>query len=340
MEQKNTFISSIIHSKSFWPLCALLLLLCYSLVTDPSFFSIEMKEGNLFGSPIDILNRGAPTALLALGMMLVIATGGIDLSVGAIAAIAGAMSAYLVTSTNIESTIVIIAISLFVAAFAGLWNGFLVTIIGIQPFIATLILMISGRGIAQLITNGQVLTFEHEGLAFVGRGFLFAVPFSITIVIVFYIIAAIILKRTALGLFIEATGANETASYYVGIRRGLIKISTYVVSGICAGMAGIIWASNIQGADGNNAGLWSELDAILAVVIGGTSMMGGRFYLLPTLIGALILQTLTTITLSSGLPVQFTQIIKAIVVVVVMLLISFRFRQQFQQISTRRTNNA
>ena len=328
IQQVKSSSATVLSSKLFWPLLSLLLLLSYSLITDPDFFSIQIIDDHFYGSLIDILNRGAPAALLALGMMVVIATGGIDLSVGAIIAIAGATSAYMITQGITDSIFLIVIGTLVISAFAGLWNGFLVSVLGIQPFIATLILMVSGRGVAQLITDGQILVFHHKAFDFIGGGFVLGLPFSILIVAVFYVFAGLILRKTALGLFIESIGSNATASYYVGIQDRTLRIIAYVFSGICAGVAGMIIASNIHGADSNNAGLWSELDAILAVVIGGTAMTGGRFYIIPTLIGVLILQTLTTTILSSGLPVQFTQIVKAIVVVLVMLIMSPAFRKQ------------
>ena len=311
----------------FWPLMALALLLLFNLINDPDFFRINYQNGHFFGSLIDILNRAAPLALLALGMTLVIATGGIDLSVGAVVAIAGAVSAYVISSGMTDSVAVILLCSLGVAAVAGIWNGVLVTVLQIQPIIATLILMVAGRGIAQLITGGQILTFSHLGFEFIGGGFFLGLPFSITLVIVAYAITAVVLRKTALGLFISAIGSNATAATYSGIKSSLIKICIYGFCGLCAGLAGIILASDIQGADANNAGLWMELDTILAVVLGGTALTGGRYYLSTTLIGVIILQTLTTTILTNGLPAQYNHIVKAAVVILVMLIMSSRFRE-------------
>ncbi|MRI31668.1 sugar ABC transporter permease [Endozoicomonas sp. OPT23] len=328
-------LSAIRTSKLFWPLAALALLLSFNLITDPSFFAIEYKNGVFFGSLIDILNRAAPVALLALGMTLVIATGGIDLSVGSIMAIAGATSAWLISHEVVNSLWLILAISLGVSLLAGLWNGLLVTALGIQPIIATLILMVAGRGIAQLITNGQVLTFSHEGFEMIGGGAFLGLPLSISIVICSYALALLLLRKTALGLFIESIGSNPIASHYTGIRSNLVKFSVYGVCGVAAGLAGLILTSDIQGADANNVGLWSELDAILAVVIGGTALTGGRFSLSTTLVGVVILQTLTTTILTHGLPVQYTLIVKSAVVIIVMLLMSAEFRHQMKSLFQR-----
>jgi len=321
---------SIPKNRLFWPLIALGLLLLFNLINDPSFFAVEIKDGRLFGSIIDVFNRAAPIALLSLGMTLVIATGGIDLSVGAIVAIVGATCAYLIQSGMVESTVGIVAIAIVVSMIAGAWNGALVAFLGIQPIIATLILLVAGRGIAQLITDGQILTFNHAGFEFIGGGFFLGLPFSITLVVLAYVGTHLVLKKTALGLFIVSIGSNPTASQFVGIRADFIKMMVYVFSGVCAGLAGMILTSDILGADANNAGLWSELDAILAVVVGGTALTGGRYYIGTTLIGVIILQTLTTTILTNGLPVQYTHMVKSAVVIMVMLVMSVRFRNEIR----------
>ena len=331
IDEKPELWGKIKQSRLLWPLFILALLLAFNLLRDPGFFIIEYKNGAFFGSLIDILNRAAPVALLALGMNLVISTGGIDLSVGSVVAIAGAVAAYLINSDMAVSLWGIILISLGVSLIAGLWNGVLVALLGIQPFVATLILMVAGRGVAQLITDGQILTFNHEGFEFIGGGFFLGLPFSITIVVVSYLVASLLLRKTALGLYIESIGLNPLASRYVGIQSSLVKISVYGFCGIMAGVAGLILASNIRGADANNVGLWIEMDAILAVVLGGTAMTGGRFFLSTTLIGVIILQTLTTTILTNGLPVQYTHIVKAVVVICVMLLMAPEFRAQLQR---------
>ncbi|ODA35740.1 sugar ABC transporter permease [Veronia pacifica] len=317
----------MINNSVFWPALSLFLLIIANGVFDPGFLTVEIKNGHLFGSLIDIANRASPIALLALGMTLVIATGGIDLSVGAVVAIAGATSAYLISIVQIESLLSIVAITLLVAGIAGAWNGLLVIYIGIQPIIATLMLMVAGRGVAQLITDGQVLTFNFPAFEFIGNGYLLGIPTPVIIVLIMYGLTAWLMKATSLGLFIASVGGNPKASHYLGLNEKFTKMFVYAFCGICAGLAGMILAADIKGADANNAGLWSELDAILAVVIGGTALIGGKFYLWSTLIGVLLLQTITTTILTNGIPAQFTFVIKSVVVVLVMLLLSAKFRQ-------------
>ena len=318
-------LARLVQTKWFWPLAALVLLLLYNLFWTPGFFSIEVKEGHLFGSLIDVLNRAVPVMLVSLGMTLVIATKGVDLSVGAVVSIAGAIAAWMVTTKTTDLSTVI-AVTLVLAMLLGAWNGVLVSVFGVQPMVATLILMVSGRGVAQLITDSQTITFQHRGLAFIGKGYFLGLPFSVTLLVVMLVVTAALTRLTAMGLFIESVGDNETASRFAGINVRAVKMFVYVFCGLCAGVAGLILAGNIQAADPNNAGLNLELDAILAVVVGGTSMSGGRFYLIGSMLGALIIQTLTTMLYARGLPAEHTLVVKAIAVLAVCLLQSPEFR--------------
>ncbi len=318
-------------TKLIWPVAALALLLAFNALFTSHFFRVEWREGHLYGSLIDILNRGSPVMLLSLGMTLVIATGGVDLSVGAVMAIAGALAAEMINMAAMPFPVVILA-SLAVALLAGAWNGLLVGVFRIQPIVATLILMVAGRGIAQLITDGQYTTFTDPKLVYVGNGHLFALPFPVTIVAVMLLITALLTRRTALGLFIECVGDNEKATHYAGISSRAVKVMAYVFAGFCAGLAGLVATSNIKCADSNHVGLFLELDAILAVVVGGTALTGGRFYLLGSIVGALLIQTLTTTMYMRNVSPEVAPVPKAIVIVAVCLLQSPVFRKQMQQL--------
>jgi len=317
-------------SRLQWPLLALTLVLLFNLIFSPGFFHIELKNGRFYGSLLDILNRGTPVALASLGMTLVIATGGVDLSVGAVMAITGSVAALLITRGGAAVPLVI-AGALLVATFAGLWNGLMVGVFRISPIVATLILMVSGRGIAQLLNGGQIITFNNPQFQFISRGSFLGFPFTITLTLILLAALAILKERTAFGLFVEATGDNETASRYSGINTRIVKLSVYALCSFCAGIAGLILVTDIKAADANNAGLWLELDAILATVIGGTALQGGRFYLVGSIVGAVLIQTLTTTILTRGVPVEFTLIVKALVIVVVCLLQSEAFRKIIYQ---------
>ncbi|MRN53714.1 ABC transporter permease [Paenibacillus monticola] len=313
----------------FWPLSVLAALLLFNLFYSPDFFSITMHDGHLYGSLIDILNFGAPLILVAIGMTLVVATKGIDLSVGSIVAISGAIACLTISKGADQNVMGLILTSVLIAVglslFLGAWNGLLVSVGGIQPIIATLILMVAGRGIAQLVTGGQIITVTSAKYAYLGSGSLATLPFSIFVVAAVLVIALLLTRKTALGLFIESVGCNPSASLMSGIRANGVILSVYVFCGLCAGIAGLLLSSNVSSADGNNAGLWYELDAILAVVIGGTSLNGGRFYLTGTVIGALIIQTLTTTIYMIGVPPEITLVVKAFVVLAVCLIQSDSF---------------
>lgn len=330
-------IQSCLRHRLFWP-CATLLLLCLiNFAFNPNFFDIEIKNGALYGSVIDILNRAAPVMLVALGMTLVIATRGIDVSVGATVAISGAVVAVMIGGTlsiqdgvqtyvaNYPMPLAMLA-AVFVGLVCGLWNGALVSGVGMQPIIATLILMVAGRGVAQLVTEGQIVTIYYEPFFFIGNGFLFGIPFSLYIVAAVLVLLLVLTQKTALGLFIQAVGLNPTSARFSGISARALVLWVYGFCGVTAGIAGLIVTSNVKSADGNNAGLGMELDAILAVALGGTSLDGGRFSLMGTVIGALIIQTLTYAIYSLGVPPEVNLVVKAIVVFTVCLIQSEKFR--------------
>jgi simple sugar transport system permease protein len=314
----------IVSARVFWPLVVLALLIVLNVIAFPEFLHVSIRDGHLFGSPIDILRNGAPTLLIAIGMTLVIATRGIDLSVGAVCAISGAVACSILLGSPDPGDPAVVAIAV-IAALAlslvlGLWNGFLVTVLGIQPIVATLILMTAGRGIAMLITEGQIITVNSAPFKTIGSGFLAGVPVPVIIAAVVLVLAIVITRRTALGMLIESVGINPEASRQAGVRARGLTFGVYTFCAFLAAIAGLILTSNQTAADANNTGLFIELDAILAVVIGGTSLAGGRYSLLGTLVGALVIQTLVTTVYTVGIPPIATMVFKAAVVVMVCLL--------------------
>jgi galactofuranose transport system permease protein len=325
----------LMSSPLLWPLLALITLLALNVVLTPAFLTIRVEDGHLYGSLIDILRNGAPTMLVALGMTLVIASRGIDLSVGAVVAISGALACAHIAAAPDESSMATVAeamaIALGAAVALGLWNGILVSTFGIQPIIATLVLMTAGRGIALLITEGQIVTVTSDSFKVVGAGYAFGLPVAILVSLAVFAVVGLITRRSALGMLLESTGVNPEASRLAGVRYRTIVFAVYVFSALCAGVAGLMIASNISAADANNAGLWIEMDAILAVVIGGTSLLGGRFSLTGTILGALIIQTLTTTVYTAGITPETTLVFKAVVVIAVCLMQSTRFRQRLRR---------
>ncbi|MBP2646084.1 MAG: ABC-type transporter, integral rane subunit [Firmicutes bacterium] len=327
----------VTNSRLFWPLAALAVVLLFNFFYTKDFFVVEIKDGHFYGVLIDIVNRAAPLMLLAIGMTLVVATKGIDISVGSVIAISGAVAASLIGGnleyvdgtqklvTLVPMPVAIVA-ALAVTTLLGMWNGLLVARVGIQPIVATLILLVAGRGIAQLITQGQIITIYYTPFKFIGAGYLAGVPFTLFIVLLVFAVILYLLNKTALGLFIEAIGINSVASRFSGIHVSKYIFLAYAFSGFCAGVAGLIICSNVSSADGNNAGLFMELDAILAVALGGNSLDGGKFSLLGSVIGALVIQSITTSIYATGVPPEITLVVKAIVVICICLMQSTSFR--------------
>jgi ribose/xylose/arabinose/galactoside ABC-type transport system permease subunit len=347
MKNRIPLLKRFRENRLFWPLVALGLILIVDAIFAPGFFKIGILDGHLYGNIVDVFNNSAPLMLVTLGMTLVIATGGVDLSVGAVIAISAAMGAVLINpalgtklisndiltkdATNTPLWLIILA-TLGAGTLCGLWNGLLVSRARIQPMVATLILMVAGRGIAQLITNGQIMTIYYTPYFFFGNGFILGLPVSIYIVAVVFLTAWVLVRKTSIGLFIESVGINAKATYYSGISEKNIKLFVYIFSGFCAAIAGLILSSYVHSADGNNNGLNYELDAILAVVIGGTLMSGGRFSLLASVVGALIIWTFTITMYTFGVPANALLAGRALLVLVVILLYSDYARRLLNRI--------
>ena len=295
----------------------LILILLGNWAIFPGFFHLSVQDGRLYGSLIDVLNRGTPVAILAVGMTLVIATRGVDLSVGAVMAVSGAIAATLVVAGY--SAGVAVPLALLAGVACGVWNGYLIAVLEMQPIVATLVLMVAGRGVAQLITEGSIVTFDDPWLTYFGTGTFLGLPMAAILLLILAGLTILVVRRTALGLFIEAVGVNPSAARFAGLRSKMVTMLVYSFAGFCAGLGGLLAAADIQGADANNAGLWLELDAILAVVIGGTSLLGGRFSIVLSIIGAMIIQATNTGILVSGLPPEYNLIVKAAIILLILI---------------------
>jgi galactofuranose transport system permease protein len=344
----TSLLKQIRESRLLWPLAAWALILAFDAIVIPGFFTIQIQDGHLYGNLVDVVNNGAPLMLVAIGMTTVIATGGVDLSVGAVIAISAAMGAVLINpafgdklitndiltkdATNTPLALIILA-DLTAGTLCGLWNGLLVSRARIQPMVATLILMVAGRGIAQLITNGQIMTIYYTPYFWFGNGYIFGLPVSIYIVAAVLVLAWLGLRKTSIGLFIESVGVNATSSYYTGISEKNIKLLAYTFCGFCSALAGLILSSYVHSADGNNNGLNYELDAILAVVLGGTLMSGGRFSLLGSMIGVLVIWTFTLSMYTLGVPDKALLAGRAVLVLLVILLYSSQSRHVFSRLA-------
>lgn len=328
----------------FWPAVALVVLLLACGVKSPGFLSVSVQDGHLFGQLIDIMRNSATPLLLALGMCLVIATGGIDLSVGAVMAISLAVSLTFIQGSGARSApgtvVTAVVLGLLVALAIGIFNGFLVTVLDIQPFIATMILMVAGRGIAMLLTRGQITTVTSPPFKAIGSGFLLGIPMPVIIGIGAFIVVTTLVRRSAFGMFLESIGVNREAARLSGVRSRSTVWIVYAACGLLAGLAGIVYGAPTMAADANNIGLMKEMDAIMVVVLGGTKLDGGRFHLGGTVVGALILATLERAVIIFEFPSQTTPLFKAIVLIVVCVAASPIFAERMRLRRARREARA
>ncbi len=283
---------------------ALLLLVVVNIIFTPNFAGAR--------TPRLVLLQVAPTVLIAVGMTLVIATGGIDLSVGSVMAIAGAVAA---TSLDRGAGVAVVA-GLSVGLLAGLFNGWLIAAFGIQPIIVTLALFISGRGVAQVISDGELIPFTDATFSYLGRGVIAGLPVQVVIMVLVACLGVFLLRATSFGRYVLAIGGNETAAWLAGVPTARTKITVYAISGLLAGLAGLIETGRAGASDAAKIGLQIELDAIAAVVVGGTLLTGGRATMVGTIIGALIMAVITTSINMNDFPFAWSLVLKAAIIVV------------------------
>ena len=331
---------SIFKSKLAWAVIAELAILAVAGILRPDFFRIEYNAttGMFYGSMVDIINRSSEITIIAMGMTMVIALGGTDISVGALVAVAGAFALKLLRwdvteyptpgDYTIYPFVLVILVPLAVCTLMGLFNGILIGKFKLEPIIATLILMVAGRGIAQIATNGKQFTTGYTPFRFIGQGSLFGLPFPIILAVVICTVVMIFVRRTAFGTFVESVGINPSASRVTGLKSGKIIIIVYTLTGFLSGVAGLIYSSRISSCDSNNAGVNYEMDAILAVVLGGTSMTGGKFSLTGTIIGSLIIRTITTLVYYFGITSESIMAFKAVIILVVIIIQSEPVRKR------------
>ena len=340
------------RSKLTWAVVAEVLILAVCLFVRPDFFRISYQPstGMLYGNLIDIINRSSEITLIAMGMTMVIALGGTDLSVGALVAVAGAIALkFMRWDVTIYNTpgdytvypfVLAIVIPLLVCIAMGLFNGLLIAKGGMQPIIATLILMVCGRGIAQIVTNGKQFTTGYSPFRVIGQGSMFFLPTPIVITVIVIVCVSLFVRKTAFGTFVEAVGVNRSAARLSGINAQMVIFIVFALTGFLSGISGLIYSSRIMSNDSNNAGLNYEMDAILAVVIGGTSMTGGKFSLAGTVLGSIIIRTIVTLVYYFGIASEATMAFKAVIIAVVIVLQSEPVREAFAKRTRARSQLA
>ena len=340
MNKAMTRIKKLTEYRLFLPIFCLVLVLFSNLIKTPGFFEVTIKNGVLYGYIIDVINRASDLVILSVGMTLVVAaSGGTDISVGAVMSVAGAVCCYILAggqqTVNEFANPYLLGVlaAILAGALCGCFNGFLVAKLNIQPMVATLILFTAGRGIAQLITKGQITYIRVESYKMLGSSIPgIPIPTPVFAALFVVLLTYILLKKTTLGLYIQTVGINAKASRLMGIKSSMIIFLSYVFCGLCAGISGLVASSRIYSADANNIGLNLELDAILAVALGGNSLAGGKFSLLGSVIGAYTIQALSTTLYAMGVSPDQIPVYKAIVVVVIVALQSTELKRMVNKL--------
>jgi galactofuranose transport system permease protein len=282
---------------------ALVLLLLFNL----AFTSNFMTVGNVRTQLI----QASPVIVVALGMALVIGTEGVDLSVGAVMALAAAVLPLYLG----YGVVVAIAVALVVAVLAGLVNGTLVATVGVQPIVATLALFVGGRGLALVIADGQLKSISDPTFLSLGTGELLGIPVIVLAAVVVALVVAFVVRRTTFGRQLVAVGGNRRASELSGLPVKRVLLSTYVISALLAGVAGILATARLQASDPSTIGLLFELYAITAVVVGGTPLSGGKVRVLGTVAGALLMQLIDATLVKHNISDSWSQMAQAVIII-------------------------
>jgi simple sugar transport system permease protein/ribose transport system permease protein len=309
-------------ARSYGAFVALAVLILYNIFFTPNFLTAGTLNANL--------TQVATIVIVAVGMTFVIATGGIDLSVGSLMAIAAVVAPmFLLDGQQFGAPVIGLTLAfvvpVLVTTLCGAFNGVLVTVGGLQPIIATLVLFLAGRGLAQVIVNGELQEFRNFGspmvpnFEFIGLGQIAGVRFQVIIMLVVVIVAAWVLRATTFGRYVLATGGNPDAARLAGVPVNQVKMAVYCISGFLAGIAGLIVIAINRSSDPSSVGELMELDAIAAVVVGGTPLTGGQATIVGTFVGALIIQLLRFSLIAHNIPDGITRIVIAAAIVAAVL---------------------
>ncbi len=338
----GTFLLGLVRQQLFIPLAALMLLVIFNLIADPGFFKITLGQNNagdpvLSGYLITILNNASELAILAIGMTLVTAaSGGQDISVGATIAIAGSVMLRVLCGdagarpeTMQAPIIVAFLIACVAAMLCGAFNGALVAYFKIQPMVATLIMFTAGRSIAAWINNNELPIISDVSFGYFGN-FIpgIPIPTPVFIAIACMIVIALVLKFTNLDLYTQSVGINAESSRLNGINPAFIKFLTYVILGLCVAVAALIKVSRISSINYSVIAANIEMDAILAVALGGNALSGGKFNMTASILGAYVIQFLTTTLYKFNVASDALPAYKAVVVIILVVLSAPAFREK------------
>jgi simple sugar transport system permease protein len=337
----GTFFNKILKSQLLFSLALLFILMIQNIITTPDFFHITITNGLISGYIPNILDQASTLVIVTLGMTLVTAvSGGQDISVGAIMAISASFCGLLLNGSEYRTEVfhnpygyAIIA-GLLGGAVCGAFNGFMVAYLKIQPMIASLILFTSGRSIAKVITHGQTVyimnpVFKYLGVQIPG----FPLRTTIIVTVVMILLVLLLVKGTSFGLFIKSIGVNSSAAYLIGLNSRAIKLITFIICGVLAGVAGLVGSSGVGSVNAGELGLGVELDAILAVALGGNMLGGGKFSIAGSVIGAYTIQTITTTLYAMNVRADQLYVFKAAIIVIIIVVSSDVFNDKFKKLT-------
>jgi simple sugar transport system permease protein len=337
----GTFFKGFMKNRSIFSLAVLFILVLQNILTTPNFFNISITNGLISGYIPNILDQGSALVIVTLGMTLVTAvSGGQDISVGSIMAIAASFCGLLLNGPEYRTEVfhnpyaLALIAGLLGGALCGAFNGFMVSVLRIQPMIASLILFTSGRSIAKVITHGQTVyvmnpVFKYLGVQIPGV----PVRTTILVTIVMIILVALVLKFTSLGLYISSIGGNSSASRLVGLNSSAIKFMAFVICGVLSGVAGLVGSSGVGSVNAGELGLGIELDAILAVALGGNMLGGGKFSITGSVIGAYIIQAITTTLYAMNVRADQLYVFKAVIIVIIIVVSSDIFKDKLKKLA-------
>lgn len=355
MEKTNTkksgiagFFSRLVKKQIFIPIVALLILAVVNLIADPGFFKITLGYNSagdpvLSGYLITILDYGSELAILAIGMTLVTAaTGGQDISVGAAIAISGSVMLRVLCGTEsrpdeLQAPIIVaFLVACVVSMLFGAFNGVLVAVFKIQPMVATLILYTAGRSIAAWINNNELPIVSDPTFAYFG-GFIpgIPIPTPFFIALICIIVTALVLRFTNLGLYTQAVGINESSSRLNGLKPAFIKFLTFVILGLCVAVAALIKVSRLSTINYSVIAKDIEMDAILAVALGGNALGGGKFNMWASILGAYVIQFLTTTLYKFNVQSDALSAYKAVVVIILVVISAPTVRDKFSSLGKK-----
>ncbi|NLO40494.1 MAG: ABC transporter permease [Ruminiclostridium sp.] len=321
----------------------LLVVLVQNILTTPSFFKITITNGLLSGYIPNILDEASELIIVTLGMTLVTAaSGGQDISAGSIMAIAASFCGLLLNGAEYRTDvfhspyILALIVGVLGGALCGAFNGFLVSRLKMQPMITSLILFTAGRSIAKQITHGQTIYIMNPVYKYLGVQ-IPGVPIRTTILvsILMVIIVVLLTKLTSLGLYIQSVGINGSSARLVGLNSDTIKFMVFVIYGALAGVAGLVGSSSVGSVNSGELGLGIEMDAILAVALGGNMLGGGKFSIAGSVIGAYTIQAITTTLYAMSVRADQLNVFKAFIIIVIIVASSDVFKEKIKKLTRR-----